>query len=303
MKSETKSSLSTLGLLGILAVVSLFRLKTISPVQNTKNSVYPQGHPEHKNQDADQLQLLTSQVPPANERSDNSRKCCHHKTPWWKITLEVATLLAVGLYTCFTYKLMTATQGMLEGSDRPWIKDTVVSAFEMGWQNGSYLGWDVTVRTENIGRSVATGIFPETKLIAIKGADFIDYPRREAKKVCDAADAHFDKIKDDPTAWANSAFPETWLEFPQGVHLLESEVEKNSFDGGANLGKSIHPMLVGCILYHYPSSEHAHHTGFVYVLSHSDDPALAEATRAFFGIGRNIPKEKVVLLKVGQFAD
>ncbi len=218
----------------------------------------------------------------------------------------VAALAVIIIYVCQLHQMSQQSGAMkhqLEMTDRPWIKDSVVSAFEMGWQHGSYLGWAVTVRTENVGHSVATGIFPEVKLIAIEGADFIDSPRREAKTVCDDVDARFDKIKGDPIAWATSVFPEASLEFPQNVHLLPSEVEKKSFNGGVSLGKSVMPMLVGCIVYHYPSSEHAHHTGFVYLLSHSDDPALPEPTTVFFGIGKDIPKDKVILRKVGQFAD
>jgi hypothetical protein len=192
----------------------------------------------------------------------------------------------------------------LEMTDRPWIRDTVTSAFEIGWQHGSYLGWAVGIRIENVGHAVATGIFPEVKLIAIEGADFIDYPRREAKKICDDVDARFEKIKGDPPAWAASVYPGAAVD-SQGhdVYLLPSEVEKKTFDGGAILGKSINPMLVGCIGYHFPSSEHAHHTGFIYVLSHSDDATLPQPTTVFFGIGKNIPKDKVTLTKVGQIVD
>ncbi|MGO9863057.1 MAG: hypothetical protein ACLPLR_05560 [Terriglobales bacterium] len=218
--------------------------------------------------------------------------------------MELVAIL-VGIAVAIIYYCQLSTmQRQLEMTDRPWIKDSVLSAFEMGWQHGSYLGWAVTVRTENIGHSVATGIFPEVKLITIEGADFIDYPRREAQKVCDEVSVRFEKIKGDPSAWAASVFPGEARDFPgYNVYLRPSEVEKKSFDGGTNLGKSIMPMLVGCIVYHYPSSEHAHHTGFVYLLSHSDGHDLAEPTGTFFGIGKNIPKDKVTLIKVGQFVD
>ena len=95
-------------------------------------------------------------------------------------------------------------------------------------------------------------------------------------------DARFERIKGDPIAWATSIFPGEARDFSgYNVYLLPSEVEKKSFDGGANV-KSIMPMLVGCIVYHYPTSEHAHHTGFVYLLSHNDNPALAEKTLEVF---------------------
>ena len=84
---------------------------------------------------------------------------------------------------------------------------------------------------------------------------------------------------------------------------LHLEVTKEPLDGGARLGKSVIPMLVGCIAYHYSSSNQPHHTGFIYALSHTDDPGLAQPATVFFGIGKNIPKDKLSLQKVGQFAD
>jgi hypothetical protein len=274
-----------------------------TPIQPVTNTVQPEAKPTKTNGGGPADPQPPAQVQPSPEGKRKREHCRPDKTPWWKYGMELAAILVGGLVAMIYWRQLNTMERQLEMTDRPWIKDTVVSSFEMGWQHGSYLGWDVNVRTENVGRSVATGIFPEAKLIAIEGADFIDYPRRETKKVCDDVDMRFDKIKSDPIAWATSVFPENSLEFPQGVYLLPSEVEKKSFDGGASLGKSINPMLVGCIVYHYPSSEHPHHTGFVYVLSHSDDSSLAEPTTVFFGIGRNIPKDKIILRKVGQFAD
>jgi hypothetical protein len=229
---------------------------------------------------------------------------------WIKLAVEVAMLFIVAAYATVSAlqliemkKTTDTASRQLEMIDRPWIEDNVISAWDMGWQDGSYLGWAVTVKAENVGHSVATGLFPRTKLIAING-DFIDYPRREAKTMCDDADARFENMKSDPTAWATSVFPGKTMVFPgQNVYLMPAEVEKNSLDGGADLGKSIQPMLVGCIAYRYPSSEHAHHTWFVYVLSHSDKATLPQPTRVFFGIGKNIPTDKIILLKTGQFAD
>jgi hypothetical protein len=87
------------------------------------------------------------------------------------------------------------------------------------------------------------------------------------------------------------------------AYLLPSEVNKSPFDGGANLSKSVMPMLIGCIEYHYATSEKPHKTWFVYVLSHKDDPALEPSSRAFFSIGKTIPNTDMVLLKSSQFAD
>jgi hypothetical protein len=298
--SPSQGSLWPLALLGTL----LFAL--LPSKRNHSGKSHPQDRPSNKDSDTQRQTALTPNIAPA-PRDSGSTGESKKKNPLWE---KLAVLIALGLLivnVCqerATQDAVKVASRQLEMTDRPWIKDNVLSAFEMGWQHGSYLGWAVTVRTENVGHSVATGIFPEVKLIAIKGADFIDYPRREAKKVCDDVDGRFEKVKSDPIAWATSVFPSEARDFGgHNVYLLPSEVEAKSFDGGSNLGESIMPMLVGCIVYHYPSSEHAHHTGFIYLLSHNDNPALAESSTVFFGIGKNISKDNVVLKQVGQFAD
>jgi len=274
-----------------------------APIQPTINTVQPEAQPaEETNAGLGQPQTAPN-IQPSPKRKPHGQRCRPDQTPWWKYAMELAAILVGGIVAVIYWRQLDTMQRQLEMTDRPWIKDSVISDFEMGWQNGSYLGWAIKVRTENVGHSVATGIFPEAKMIAIEGADFLDFPRRESKKVCDDVDRRFENIKSDPIAWATSVFPGAWLEFPQNVYLLPSEVEKKSLDGGANLGKSIMPMLVGCVLYHYPSSDHPHHTGFVYILSHSDDTTLAEPSTVFFGIGKNIPKDKITLRKIGQFTD
>jgi hypothetical protein len=195
------------------------------------------------------------------------------------------------------------SQRQLEMIDRPWIKDSVTSGWDFRF-DGNVVMWNVNIRAENIGHSVATGIYPWAKLIVINVAkdNPIDGPRRQMKELCDSIDQKFDKLKSDPTMWVNSSFPSYWLEFPFGVFLTPQQI-KSSFDGGANLGASIYPELIECVEYHYPNSDRPHHAGSVYILSHSDDPTIQEAGRVFFSIGKTIPKDKMVLLKSAQYAD
>ncbi len=62
-------------------------------------------------------------------------------------------------------------------------------------------------------------------------------------------------------------------------------------------------MLIGCIEYHYPTSEKPHFTWFVYFLSHNDERTLPAPTQDFFSIGKTVPKDSMVLRKSGQYAD
>jgi hypothetical protein len=253
-------------------------------------------------------------IPPAQSKQECAEQKKNKRRKIIKFWAQIVIAIATVCYLCATILIWRETKRatetaskQLEMMDRPWIRDTVLSAFDMGWQHdGTYLGWAVTIRAANVGHSVATGIFPKVKLIAIEGANFIDYPRQEANKVCEEAATYFDKFKSDPTMWATSVFPdEPPIDFPgQNVYLMPFADKRNVvFDGGKDVGRSVIPMLVGCIVYHYPSSEHPHHTGFVYTLSHSDDSKVPEPARVFFPIGKDVPKDKIILTKVGQFAD
>jgi hypothetical protein len=192
----------------------------------------------------------------------------------------------------------------LEMQDRPWLKEEVKSAFDFRPQNGA-IGWAVTIKANNVGHSVATDVFPDARLIAIQDADLIDGPRRQVTQLCRDMIKRSENMKaHDPDLWNNSIFPDDSHRFiPFNVTLWPTDIAGKSFDGGVTLGKSVFPVLIGCIEYHYPTSGKAHHTGFVYVLSHNDDAALQESTRVFFSIEKTVPKDNVVLTKSAQMAD
>ena len=124
--------------------------------------------------------------------------------------------------------------------DRPWIKDTVTSGGDLTFQNGG-LSWDITIRSENIGHSVATAIFPQVKLITIQGADFIDGPRQQAKELCGKASERFEKVKNYPSVWGNAIFPTEHRDSPSSLILWPPDVDKASFNGGPFLAGALPP--------------------------------------------------------------
>jgi hypothetical protein len=270
-----------------------------------KNSTDPKGNPARQH-----VGVVSNLIPSPqqNYHSHGSKK----RTPGWEKAAVVVALgiLAVNAWqSCETRKSADAAKRsaetaskQLEMADRPWIKDTVRSAFDFTAQNGAF-SWAVTSRAENVGHSVATAIYPQAKLIAIQGADFIDGPRRKARELCDEVSARFERVKSDPVVWSNAIFPGDWSEFVANTVLLPSEIKTGALDGGANLGQSFSPMLIGCIEYHYATSEKPHKTWFVYTLAHKDDPTLQQPTRVFFSVGKTIRNADIVLIKADQFAD
>jgi hypothetical protein len=125
----------------------------------------------------------------------------------------------------------------------------------------------------------------------------------QARELCNKLSERFERVKNNPVVWSNAIFPGEYSEFMWNVFLLPSDMKDAVMDGGVNVGKSVMPMLIGCIEYHYATSEKPHHTWFVYTLAHNDDPTLAEPMRVFFSLGKTVPKANMVLIKADQFAD
>jgi hypothetical protein len=252
-----------------------------------------------------------------DECLNNFQKRFEHRLRDPKFALELAGFVVLCVYAAFTIRMYYANRDsadaakesadtasrQLEMVDRPWIKEALRSVSDFSTQNGT-ITWGVSISANNVGHSVATEVFPDARLIAIRGADFIDFPRKQVTELCEKMTQRFKQLKTDPELWNNSIFPDDHHDFiPFTTLLLPQEIAASSLDGGSGLGKSVFPVLIGCIEYHYPTSPHAHHTGFVYVLSHTDDPSLAEPTRTFFSVGRTVPKDKIVLRQIGQVAD
>lgn len=311
--SSPQISLWPLALLGTaLALLSLRKPPTQS-VKKNYQAIHPQDSADPKGNAAPQHVGVVSNAIPSPQQTYYSHGSKKHTPGWEKAAVVVAiAILGVNAWqSCETRKSADAAKRsaetaskQLEMADRPWIKDTVRSAADFTFQPGpGVFSWVITIRTDNVGHSVATAIFPDAKLIAVHGADFIDGPRLQARELCNKLSERFERVKNNPVVWSNAIFPGEYSEFMWNVFLLPSDMKDAVMDGGVNVGKSVMPMLIGCIEYHYATSEKPHHTWFVYTLAHNDDPTLAEPTRVFFSLGKTVPKANMVLIKADQFAD
>lgn len=271
-----------------------------APIQPSTNTVHPETEPTKETGEGPVNPQPAPQVQPSPKGKRNREHCRPDQTPWWKYGLEIAAILVGGLVAVIYGRQLNVMERQLEMTDRPWIKDVVRSNSDFLANNGAF-SWAVTIRTENVGHSVATAIFPQTKLIAIQGADFIDAPRRKARELCDEVSARFEKVKNDPVVWSNAIFPGEWSEFGDNPILWPTDIKGATFEAGTT--KNVFPVLIGCIEYHYATSEKPHRTWFVYTLSHNDNPALEPSSRVFFSIEKTIPNANMVLIKSDQFAD
>jgi hypothetical protein len=78
-----------------------------TPTEKTINSTDQKITPERK---SDNSQNLPPQIPLPLSNAVDSCKCCHHKTPWWKILLDVATLVVLFVYACTTFNMWREMQ-------------------------------------------------------------------------------------------------------------------------------------------------------------------------------------------------
>ena len=277
--------------------------------EQPSEAVHPedQSAPEIQRNGGGPPPLVVSSVTDAPNPKNNRRP---NTPPWEKVAVIIAGgLLVVNIFAmCAAKSAANAAKSaadtasrQLEMIDRPWIKISVRSWVDFTFQNGN-ISWGVVVRTQNIGHSVATAIYPRAKLI-VASTYSIDEPRMQAEKFCAEVTHTFESVKNNPSVWGDSIFPGDYLEFPANLVVIPSDVKNASFDGGSSLGNSLIPMLIGCVEYHYPSSDKPHRTQFVYGLSHIDDPAVPEAARVFFSIGKTIPRDKMQLFEQSVFAD
>jgi hypothetical protein len=280
--------------------------KTRTPVQPSINPDNPTSEANKQGQESanesEPRSRIESNSPPTITGEEKGRRKRKEFREWGILGVELVGLFGLFYYACTTYRMwremqsQTAiSQKQLAAIDRPWIKNAVTSWLDFRIDNNVGY-WGAVISAENIGHSVAVAIMPEPKLIIVRGADFIDTPRRRAKEVCDELSNKLDKLKNDPAVLGNIVFPGTHVDFPFNIAMPPSE-----FKGISD--KTITPMLIGCVAYRYPSSEDTHGTGFVYVLSHEDDPTIQEAGRVFFKIGTTIPRDKVKLTGYDTFAN
>ena len=100
---------------GVLFGLLLSKFK--APPQQSSSSISPNAEAENQNYGSGNFPSLSPKVPPAPTNSENSCKCCHHKTAGWKVVLEVATFIvavlgfsAAAIYACITYQMWHEVQ-------------------------------------------------------------------------------------------------------------------------------------------------------------------------------------------------
>lgn len=198
------------------------------------------------------------------------------------------------------YNASVTASRQLEMVDRPWIKESVKSGAKFQSDKNGNITWAINIQGVNVGHSVATGMFVQGKLIAMRGADYVDGPSAQLKEYCDGLAKT--KIRSAEN-WGVSVFPGDHADLPFGINGWEKDIKPAIIDGGQKLGPSIFLMFIGCIDYEYPTSNFRHQTRFIYDVFHKD-PTSGE-NDPFLSLEKTFPSEEMVLWPhrvSGQFA-
>lgn len=292
-ESPPRTSLWPLALFGTaIALLSLPRSSSHLR-KNAAGSVHP-AQPTSRPSDKADCLILHNVPPSLGQRANPDRD--KDDTPKWKkradVSIAIGTigLLLVNVFLLFATKNATRIASrQLEMADRPWLRDDVIPKANFIFDKGS-ISWGVLIKGENVGHSVATGVFAEATLIALHGADYVDGPTKELNKFCDRFPNSRTKP---PNQWGVSVFPNDFTEIPYAVIMMADDVERASVDGGTALGNSIFPMLIGCIDYQYSTSDKRHQTRFIYDVFYKD---LEAATpQPFISMGKTLPVAGMIL--------
>jgi hypothetical protein len=99
----------------VFGIFSGLRAKT--PQQKSIDSITPQHKAYDKRTNDKPISSFPAQLPPSKANPSNPCQSCHHKTPGWKIALEIGTFLAAlgafiatAIYAYITHRIYTEAQ-------------------------------------------------------------------------------------------------------------------------------------------------------------------------------------------------
>jgi hypothetical protein len=296
-KSDTpRNSWWLLGLLGVLAFTRV-RSKFSMPLQQPIDSVNPKTHGRDENNSANNFMPLAPKIPPSNANSVNSCECCHHKSPWWKILLDVLTFLAAATAAGAAIHYAKISNGMwyqmqiqtgiakdqLEQSERPWIEILDVkprgNTTPIGGLSFQKIGpyksepdirvqanIQVEVTFRNIGHSVAD-VSPDAELFMpqFSPSEYWNRINAEEQHFCGSREMK----QPQQTVFPNENQPSIW---DSG---LSSPIRPENISHVPD-GTGITPALIVCVSYRHKGLPSLYQTRAVYDISR-----LGSGTRIF----------------------
>ena len=317
--SPPQNSEEPSGLLKTLAAVfsgvlfGLFLSKISTPIQEPINSISPKSQTDSTNQNIETDSPFTANVPPAQNSSENCYECCHHKTPWGKILLDIGMLLATagafgaaGYYAHISRKMWNEMQEQTRiqrnasvNAERPWIKlidvttrgnNPIVPALSFQhpptWpKDQQQVTFQVDVSYRNVGRSVARVTVEFWLYLELWKNGYDDAIRKDGKEFCDSHNTVNRNLSvvaypnEEPLHWAGA-----------GANLVKPDNTNYFTDVDPGVGFIV-PSVAVCINYQFGDSPKVYQTRALYEIFRKDN-----RTR-FFEVGKQRPEKEIFLIR------
>ena len=204
----------------------------------------------------------------ANRRGERRRD-------WIRLLIEAFGLLAVAVAAYVGLKNLASLNQQvvisnrqaaiaarqLDLTDRPWIKASIELGGPFRQQQDS-VNLPLVLTLENIGRSVASGIFVEFSIIPNPwGEELFTLPLEEQRQLCERA------ISRNARSRTLALFPNESNQgtMSGGIYRRQMEAVAKTFP--PELGYApVMPVVVGCVDYQFGASREHHQTMFLYTV-------------------------------------
>ena len=109
-----------------------------TPTEKSVNNRASQATPHKENESGRDLPSLSTQIPPSPPATEKPCKCCHHKTPGWKVVLDIGMLVATsGAFAAAAYYAHIAA-GQLTAMGKTYEEIQKQTTFQRHQTVGSY---------------------------------------------------------------------------------------------------------------------------------------------------------------------
>ncbi len=264
--SEPRSLLKTLAYAFSGALFGLFLSRLETPQRQPVDSLSPKVEPQNKN-DSEQIRSsLLSESPPSPQTAEQTCKCCHHKTPKWKIFVDWTMLLATtgafiaaaiyaGLSRHMWHEMQNQTCVQREATinaERAWIGLEEPPQVEVSSLKQKTYTAQIHMNIKNFGKGPALNVFTDSRM-ALHG-----HVEETLAISCDLISPFVGLHPNRPVSSNEDITKHQWgqLIFPnqQLVTAISTAGESANV-----LGQEV--FIVGCIVYK-DQFEHPHWTKF-----------------------------------------
>jgi hypothetical protein len=225
-------------------LLSLFTSKFKTPPQKSVDRISPKDQTNTESEETQPLPYLPSQIPPAPSNSENSCHCCHHKTPRWKIVLDVLTLLvtagafvAAAIYAGISYEMWKEMQTQTINSERAWVGLDVPITIDAIAEDPTKIMIKGHYTVKNFGHGPALKEIQRGNFV---GEETLENQTRESQFFCDSV-----------SKFATGTVPMVRAKQPSpfGRSLFPGQSDNGDIEYQGPVSTGNHLRFIGCVAY------------------------------------------------------